>query len=805
MHRRLTISLFALLLLVFLAGIATVGAWSPDKETALALVELPDEAAVLRLEQKEWPVYKRITTTSGDFAIVGLPYFISPTYVRSDLQFEILDETIAEGGYYLVSQPVGRDAVQWSEYGQVLLDAGNQSIVRMTAQRAEQAASAGAFLALITLEPKQFEPVQPRVSIPASATYDPLIHTMMEQVDGETARQYLGDLSGEWPVDIGGEMETIASRHTANTASLDQAIRYVSEHFEALGLDVTDQRWTQGDYSSENVIAEIAGQGRPNDIFMISAHLDDMPGGDVAPGADDNGSGSVGVLIAADILSQYDWDCTLRFALWTGEEQGLLGSSAYAQAAKAADEDILGVINLDMISWNAPHSEPIIEAHYHSDLPQTENLAHLFADVISTYRLGLTPVVLGSNIPYSDHAAFWDHGYTAMLGIEDSWYGDTTDFNPYYHTTDDLVDHVDQAYFVDMIKAAVGTTAHMGGCLIPGDTSLLHGTVSAVLGGVPLPDATVTMTATTGHVYHASTAATGVFSRTLPSGLYDISVDAEGYLPGVVTGVSLDADALVTQDFALVNTDVPTFGYRVVNTYPHDPAAFTQGLVYEESDYLYEGTGMYQNSDLRKVELESGKVVQRRALNDEAGENYFGEGVTTWEDRIIQLTWQHNTGFIYDKVSFAELGQFSYPTQGWGLTHDGEHLIMSDGTATLHFLDPDTFAEVRSIVVSAVAGPVVNLNELEYINGEIFANVWYTDRIARIDPASGRVVGWIDLAGLLTPVEAQAANVLNGIAYDVTKDRLFVTGKYWPKLFEVELLLAGEEIQLYLPMIMVSK
>jgi len=221
-------------------------------------------------------------------------------------------------------------------------------------------------------------------------------------------------------------------------------------------------------------------------------------------------------------------------------------------------------------------------------------------------------------------------------------------------------------------------------------------------------------------------------------------------------------------------------------------------LVYEDPGYLYEGTGMYQDSVLRKVKLESGIVEQERKLNDQPGENYFGEGVTTWEDEIIQLTWQDHTGFVYDKASFAELGQFVYPTEGWGLTHDSEHLIMSDGTATIHYLDPDTFAEVSSIQVTDNDGPVVRLNELEYIRGEIYANIWQTDRIARIDPVTGPEVGWIDLAGL-KPEDAR--NVLNGIAYDVAGDRLFVTGKYWPKLFEIELIPPGDGYTTHLPLI----
>jgi glutamine cyclotransferase len=223
--------------------------------------------------------------------------------------------------------------------------------------------------------------------------------------------------------------------------------------------------------------------------------------------------------------------------------------------------------------------------------------------------------------------------------------------------------------------------------------------------------------------------------------------------------------------------------YEVINTYPHDPNAFTQGLVYEDG-VLYEGTGLKGRSSLRKVELETGEVLQRLDL----AAQYFGEGITIWEDKIIQLTWQSHIGFVYDKESFELLREFSYPTEGWGITHDGTRLIMSDGTATLHFLDPETFVETGSVQVFDSNGPVVRLNELEYINGEVYANIWQTDRIARIDPDTGKVTGWIDLTGLLSVEDLrQSVDVLNGIAYDAEHDRLFVTGKLWHKLFEIEL------------------
>ena len=228
---------------------------------------------------------------------------------------------------------------------------------------------------------------------------------------------------------------------------------------------------------------------------------------------------------------------------------------------------------------------------------------------------------------------------------------------------------------------------------------------------------------------------------------------------------------------------LPVYSYRVVRTYPHDSKAFTQGLQYVDG-FLYEGTGLTGSSSIRRVKLETGEVVQRRDL----ARAYFGEGITVWKTDLIQLTWQSQVAFVYDSKTFAPRRTFKYKGEGWGLTHDGTNLIMSDGTDELRVLDPATVAERRRIKVTAVGTPLGNLNELEYMKGEILANVWTTDSVARISPATGRVTGYIDLAGLLTAAEKASVDVLNGIAYDEKNDRLFVTGKLWPKLFEIKII-----------------
>ena len=227
-----------------------------------------------------------------------------------------------------------------------------------------------------------------------------------------------------------------------------------------------------------------------------------------------------------------------------------------------------------------------------------------------------------------------------------------------------------------------------------------------------------------------------------------------------------------------------TSTYKIINIFPHDREAFTQGLAFEDG-VLYEGTGREGRSELRKIELETGSVLQTRKLPDE----FFGEGITVYGDNIIQLTFLSKIGFVYKKDTFELLREFNYPTAGWGITNDGKHLIMSDGTLKLYFLDIETFEQVRQIEVYDRGVSVWGLNELEYVKGQIYANVWPTERIARIAPETGRVLGWIDMKGLLTRQDySRPVDVFNGIAYDKKNDRLFVTGKFWPKLFEIKLI-----------------
>lgn len=266
---------------------------------------------------------------------------------------------------------------------------------------------------------------------------------------------------------------------------------------------------------------------------------------------------------------------------------------------------------------------------------------------------------------------------------------------------------------------------------------------------------------------------------TKPSGTLQ-GVNAFRLIP---LALALVGASLVVRNANAAQSSVPVFGYTTLKVYPHDPRAFTEGLVYFDGA-LFESVGLNGQSDLRKVDLETGQVLKREVVPPQ----YFAEGLALVGNRLIQLTWQTQKGFVYDRDSFKMLRTFTYPTEGWGLTYDGKRLIMSDGTPNLYFLNPTTLQRTGSVTVTGPDGPIRNLNELEYVDGQVYANIWQTDRIARIDPRTGKVTAFIDLTGLLPRTDLTAgADVLNGIAYDEKGKRLFVTGKLWPFLFQIGL------------------
>jgi hypothetical protein len=376
-----------------------------------------------------------------------------------------------------------------------------------------------------------------QANLPLSISPDPYVQEMLDQVTSETVLLYDRQLAGELPVFVDGENYTITTRYTYSGTPIQKATHYVGQHLQSLGMNVEYHVWNAD--TNPNVIGEIVGRTHPEQIFIIGAHLDAVQG---APGADDNASGSVAVLIAADILSQYQWDCTLRFAFWTGEEQGLYGSAAYAQRALSRGENIIGYLNLDMIAYNTLGSTPGIDLVYHPSKPSTQALAQLFADVVDAYDLNLVPQLVADSSNDSDHASFWNRGYTSILAIEDF-----DDFNPYYHTSNDTPAHNNLPYFTEFVKASLATFVHECDCLITGEAA---GLVTDAETGLPLAGAVVDFG--NGSEHHlATTDANGQYHLMLFPGIYVVRVSRYGYAAFEQSGISVSNGELTTFNAAL--------------------------------------------------------------------------------------------------------------------------------------------------------------------------------------------------------------------------------------------------------------
>ncbi len=384
-------------------------------------------------------------------------------------------------------------------------------------------------------------PVEPRQAVGT----DPHIAAMLAQVDTAALRQTVGDLSGEWPATVDGQSYTITTRYTESGEPLFMATQYAGEHLEALGLEVEYHTWRAG--TPPNVIGELRaaeGAAGAEEAIILCGHLDDMPPAGPAPGADDNASGSAAVLAAAAILSDYAWTCDLRFALWTGEEQGLLGSRAYAALARSRGDEILAVVNLDMIGYNSD-AFPAIDLHADSSLPATVALANLFDSAAGAYGLDLEPEILVDDWlrKYSDSWSFVEQGYAGILAIEDDY-----DFNPEYHTADDRLALFDEAYYAEFVRAAIATVAHAG-CFPQGT---LRGEVQDSRTEVGIPGATVTLEDSLGITYTISTDGTGAYALEAMAATYTATVAAPGYLPVAVGGTVVPTGTVASLDVVLV-------------------------------------------------------------------------------------------------------------------------------------------------------------------------------------------------------------------------------------------------------------
>ncbi len=558
--RLLSVALF-LVLMVSLTGNARATNLPGSSKPSLVYVELSGSADLESFASMQLPM----VTMLGNGLLATADLEGQKAMEKAGLQFQVIDPNLQQGVYYQTQTFSDRTTPDYSAYGQVLLDLGSSVVLRMDPAQVDALTQAGVEVRAISLAPKPLPTSQADHGIPQSIEPDPLIQLMIDQVTQEKVYEYDRGLAGEIPVWVDNAWYTITSRRTGSGQSIQKATSYFGQHLTSLGMDVEYHTWDNS--TNPNVIGEIRGLVNPDDIYIIGGHIDDVqsqPGG-----ADDNASGTVAAMIAADIFSQYQWGCTLRFAAWTGEEQGLLGSAAYAQRAYQQGENILGYLNLDMIAWNTPNSSPSITLSYKSNDPETYDLALLFAEVVGDYNINLVPT-FDTDSSGSDHASFWDYGYNAILGIED-----ISDFNPYYHGSYDISANTDPAFFTNFVKASVGTLAHMSECLIPNGVGYLDGHVTDAANGMPIIGATVTASDDLGHSYPATTDITGYYTRTLLSNTYAVTAEAYGYDSLTVNDVSVTTDTVTTQDFALAALPTYTVSGYVKDSVSGEPLEAT--------------------------------------------------------------------------------------------------------------------------------------------------------------------------------------------------------------------------------------
>ena len=547
MKKRIFSYILLLILLIFLTGNVQATPHTTIDPKALVFVNLKYPDDLSRFSLTQLPLYSML---DGGL-LTGANLRDQHKLRDAGLSFQVIDPDLQAGTYFLAEIRPSRPAPGFTAYGRVLLSTANGVLLRMDSSQADALTQAGVELRTITITPKPLPTALTQEVFPEVVVPNPIIQMMIDQVILDTVHTYDRQLAGELPVWVDGAWYTILSRHTYSGIPIQKTTSYAGQHMENLGLDVEYHTWSGSTYP--NVIGEITGLIHPDKIFIIGAHIDDIQG---TPGADDNASGSVATLLAADILAQYLWDCTVRFALWTGEEQGLNGSHAYAQRSYTAGENIVGYLNLDMIAWNTPNSAPAIDIYYSNSVPGSLAFAQLFSDVVGAYNLNLIPG-LGTGVSGSDHASFWQFGYNSILAIEDKG-----DFNPYYHGPGDTPAHTDLSYFTDFVKASIATFVHKSECLMPSGLGALDGHVTASSGGAPIEGAIVSAEDSQGRSYPARTDSTGYYKRTLAADTYTITVTAYGYLPTTISGVEVVTDTVTTQDFSLVSAPPNYYIYQ---------------------------------------------------------------------------------------------------------------------------------------------------------------------------------------------------------------------------------------------------
>jgi len=537
---------------------------------ALVRIDLlgPDDLA--RVAALGLPVHAHLTAPGADYLLAVLTFQNQGRLQSLDLAWTVLDPDAQEAVYYLIESGHPRMAERVAPVFTILHDDGRQAVGRLREGIPLSAVDdLGLPVARIGLGP--IVP-GPRTSgaIPTAPLYDPLVTDLLAHITDDTVSDYAGEISGEWPILVGGQPYLLTTRYSYSGEPLVKATQYVHEHMQAHGYDVGYHYYPLGGYSLRNVTGEKQGLVHPDQILLLTAHLDSRAAAwphDPAPGADDNASGSTALLIAADLLADLDFAYTTRIVFFTGEEQGMWGSYYYARDAANAGEDILGVLNLDMIAWDAK-GDPDIDLHSH--LPGVDDdsdaLADLFAAVVDVYGLDLVPQIVEDGGRFSDHSRFWDRGYAAILAIEDYYNAgespaEPRDWNSNYHTMNDRLSTLNLAYFREYVRASLATFVHLaepmrtlGGTVTDADTGvILSGTVTAVGRDGVFSGTTGALVRARNQVFRKKPGfdGAGSYEIALPTGLYTVTGSADGYYSQTIAYVAVLTGAVKTLDFAL--------------------------------------------------------------------------------------------------------------------------------------------------------------------------------------------------------------------------------------------------------------
>lgn len=503
-----------------------------------------------QIEKLPLRYFGRVETDTEDFVLIAMDPQKSELLDTINIPRRKLASSIEEKTLYWIYPNPGKP-LSGSLLALEIVGDREGILVHMSPEEAERKSAEGYSIRLLVSLPIQYpstvlKPLR-GVRKDREAAPKPVIQDMVDQVSENKVYSYTGDLTGMWPVTIADAPYTITTRNSYRADEIQKAGQFLYEFYEKLGLEVSFEEFLYRDTFQRNIVAQKKGSVFPERIIAITSHYDDNPFSVPAPGADDNASGTVGVMLAAEILSKVDFGCTLRFINFAAEEQGLIGSNVHAKKSYCGGEDLEAIINLDMIAWNTAGSLPDMEIHANSLIPASLDLANLLQDIITNYGLGLIPTVNKSGSGRSDHASFWGYQFPALMAIESF-----KDFNPNYHTSGDtLAGFPDLNYYLQMVKAGIATVAHLG-CLVEEGWGTLEGTITRTETDEPLPQVSIAVhNPDWGYTFSTASDLNGRYHQRVVSGTHTLTFTLNGYEIKNVSGVSVPKNETVTQDESL--------------------------------------------------------------------------------------------------------------------------------------------------------------------------------------------------------------------------------------------------------------